>query len=78
MNNLAEVCVVELGVGRNYERCLVIVVISIGLRGTKRCGRGFKVINLRGVGKVGNLQIGDQFLRVELIPLYTMKGILTM
>ena len=42
MNNLAEVCVVGLGIGGNYERCLVIGVISIGLRGAKRCRRGLK------------------------------------
>ena len=35
-----------LGVGGNYVRCLVIVVISIGLGGPKRYGVGFKVIIL--------------------------------
>ena len=28
----------ELGVGRNYVRCLVIVVISMGLGGAKTLG----------------------------------------
>ena len=37
MNNLAKVCLVELGVGGNYVGCLVI---SMGLGGAKRCGIG--------------------------------------
>ena len=49
MNNLAEVCFVGLGVGGNYVRCRVIVVISVGLGGAKRCGGDFKVIILVGV-----------------------------
>ena len=31
MNNLAEISVVELGVGGNNVKCLVIVAISMGL-----------------------------------------------
>ena len=31
MNNLAVVCLVGLGEGGNYVRCLVIVVISVRL-----------------------------------------------
>ena len=50
MNNLADVCLVRLGVGGNYKRCLVIVIRSMGLGGTKRFGGAFKVINLRGMG----------------------------
>ena len=30
MNNLTEVSLVELGIGRNYIRCLVIVAMSMG------------------------------------------------
>ena len=48
MNNLAEVCFVGLGVGGIYVRCLVIVVISVGLGGAKRYGGDFKVIILSG------------------------------
>ena len=47
MNNLAEVCFRELGVGENYVRCLVTTVISIGFGGAKSCGGDFKVIILR-------------------------------
>ena len=31
MNNLADVCLARLGVGENYVRYLVIVVILVGL-----------------------------------------------
>ena len=41
MNNLAEVCLSELGIGGNYVRYLVI---SMELGGPKRCWGGFKVI----------------------------------
>ena len=37
MNNLAEVCLVGLGVEGNYVRCLVI---SMGLGGAKQRGAG--------------------------------------
>ena len=47
MNDLAEVCLVGLGVGANYVRFLVIVVIPMRLGGAKRCGEGFKIIFLR-------------------------------
>ena len=47
MNNLAEICLLGLGVAGNYARCLVI---SIGRGRAKRCGRGFKVIILMGKG----------------------------
>ena len=40
--NLAEVCLMELGLGGNYVRCLVIVVISMGLGGAKTLGGGFR------------------------------------
>ena len=36
MNNWPEVCLVGLGVGGNYKRCIVIVAISMRLGGTKR------------------------------------------
>ena len=36
MNNLTEVCLMGLGVGGNYKRCIVIVVMSMRLGGTKR------------------------------------------
>ena len=36
--NLAEVCLMELGVRGNYVRCLVIVVISMGLEEQRRLG----------------------------------------
>lgn len=38
MDNLANVWPVELGVGANYVRCLVIAVIYMGLDERKRCG----------------------------------------
>ena len=78
MNNLADVCLVRLWVGGNYKRCLVVVIRSMGLGGTKRCGGAFKVVNLRGMGEGGNPQRTDQFLLGELTTLYTMKGLLTM
>ena len=40
--NLAEVFLKEIGVGGNYVRCLVIVVISLGLGGAKTLGGGFR------------------------------------
>ena len=40
--NLAEVFLKEIGVGGNYVRCLVIVVISLGLGGPKTLGGGFR------------------------------------
>ena len=39
-----------LEVGGNYVKCLVIVIISVGLGGAKRCGENFKVITLRRGG----------------------------
>ena len=75
MNNLAEVCLVGLGVGGNYIRCLVI---SMGLGGAKRCGGGFKVIILRETGEWGKPKRGTRLYGGELTPLYTMKGVLTM
>ena len=42
-----------LGVGGNYVRYLVIVVISMGLGGPKRYGVDFKVIILVGRGGKG-------------------------
>ena len=50
MNSLAEVCFLGLGVGGNYIRSVVIVVISMRLGGAKRCGGDLKVIILRGGG----------------------------
>ena len=44
MNNLGEVCLVEIGVGGTYLRCLVI---STGLGGEKTCVGGFKVLILK-------------------------------
>ena len=51
MNNMAEICLVGLGVEENYVRYRVIIVSSMRLGGTKRCVGGFKVIILRGQGK---------------------------
>ena len=48
MNSLAEACLVGLGVGGNYVRCVVIAVISMGIGGAKRYGGAFKVKILRG------------------------------
>ena len=48
MNSLAEACLVGLGVGGNYVRCVVIAVISMGIGGAKRYGEAFKVKILRG------------------------------
>ena len=42
MNNLTKVC---------FVRYLVIVVVSMGLGGAKRCGGDFKVIILTGRGQ---------------------------
>ena len=53
MNSLAEVCFVGREVEENHARCLVIVVISMGREGAKKCGGGFKVIILRGGGGRG-------------------------
>ena len=50
MSNLTEVFLVGLEVGGNYVKCLVIVIISVGLGGAKRCGENFKVITLRRGG----------------------------
>ena len=75
MNNLVEVCLVGLGVGGEYVRCLII---SMGVGGTKRCGGGFKVIIMRRKGQGGKPQRGDQILWGKLTPLYTKKGVLTM
>ena len=75
MNNLAEVCLVGLGVGANYVRFLVIVVIPMRLGGAKRCGEGFKVIILSvasgvGRGKWANHKEGASFYKGSR-PLYT-------
>ena len=78
MNNLAVVCLVRLGVGGNYKRCLVIVIRSMGLGEAKRCGGTFKVVNLRGVGEGGNPQRDDHILLGKLTTLYSMKGLPTM
>ena len=43
MNHLAEVCFVGIGVGGNYVRCLVTVVIPVGLGGAKNRGGDFNV-----------------------------------
>ena len=75
MKNLAEVCFVVLG---NYVRCLVIVVISVGLGEAKRCGGDFNVIILRWERKGASHKEGTSFMGGELTPLYTMKGLLTM
>ena len=72
MNNLAVVCLVGLGEGRNYVRCLVIVVISVRLGGARGCGGGFKVIILIGVAR-GRGQ--DQFSWGVLTPLHTMNEV---
>ena len=50
MNNLAEVCLVGLGVEGNYVRCQDI---SIGLGRAMRCGGDFKVIILKEAGEGG-------------------------
>ena len=44
MNNLGEVCLVKIGIGGTYLRCLVI---STGLGGEKMCVGGFKVLILK-------------------------------
>ena len=44
INNLGDVCLVEIGVGGTYLRCLVI---STGLGGEKMCVGGFKVLILK-------------------------------
>ena len=62
-------------VGKNYVSC-IIVVISIGLGGAKRCGRGLKV-KFEG-GKGASHKEGTSFYWGELSPVYTMKGVLTM
>ena len=41
MNNLGEVCLVEIGVGGTYFMCLVI---SMRLEGEKICVGGFKFL----------------------------------
>ena len=38
MNNLAQVFLVGLGLGENFVKCRLTVVISKGLGGAKRCG----------------------------------------
>ena len=75
MNDLAEVCLVGLGVGANYVRFLVIVVIPMRLGGAKRCGKGFKVIILSvasgvGRGKWASHKEGTSFYKGSR-PLYT-------
>ena len=66
MNYLAEVCLLGLGVGGKYVRCLVAVFISMGFESAKRCEEGFKVLIFRGVGggvvQGDKPQTGDQFL----------------
>ena len=44
MNNLIEACTVELRVGGNYKRHLIMAVISTGLEEAKREGGDFKFI----------------------------------
>ena len=78
MNNLAEICLGGLKVGRNYVRCLAIFVTSIGLGGARGCRGGFKVIILRGTGEEGNPKIGNQFLWGQLTSVYSVKRVLTM
>ena len=73
MNNLAEVCAVGLGVGRNYVRCLLILVVSMGLGGAKSCGGGFKVIILRGRGKGDVHCNGNISLKLFMVPLETIE-----
>ena len=51
VNDLAEFCLVELGVKGNPVSCLVTVVISMNLGGAKRCRGSFKIIILRESGK---------------------------
>ena len=58
LNNLAEVCLSELGIGGNYVRYLVI---SMELGGPKRCWGGFKVIIWRETGEGGKLQKWNLF-----------------
>ena len=82
MNYLAEVCLLGLGVGGKYVRCLVAVFISMGFESAKRCEEGFKVLIFRGVGGGGGprrqaTNRGPIFMG-ELTTLYTMKGFLTM
>ena len=61
MNNLSEVFLLGLRVGGNYVRCLVI---SIGLGGASRSGRGLKLIILMGWWKVKATQRGLVFIGV--------------
>ena len=58
MNNLAEVCLVGLGVGGNYVKC---PDMSIGLGGAMRCGGDFKVIILREARKGASHKEGSSF-----------------
>ena len=68
------------GVGGNYVSCLVIAVISMGFGRAKSCGGDFKVIILKweGAGKGKTTKRGPDFFGGELMPLYTIKGFLTM
>ena len=80
MDNLANVCPVELVVGANYVRCLVIAVIYMGLEETKRCGGSFKVILREGVGAAVAERLkpkkGTSFIR-DLIILYIMERVVS-
>ena len=60
VNNLAEDCLVGLGIVGNYVTCLVI---SMELAGAEVWGGGFKVDILRRVRERGKPQRGEQFLR---------------
>lgn len=48
MNNLADVCLVRLGVGGNYVRCVSCRCHISETGGAKRCERDLKVIVLKG------------------------------
>ena len=64
----------ELGVGGNYVRSLVIVIKFLGLEGAKRWeGGGFK-FKIWGVKS----QRGEPVLMGKLTPLDTIKGFLTL
>ena len=78
MNNLAEVCFVGLGVGGNHVKCLVTVVIPVGLGGAKTRGGDSKVTILSRERERANHKEMTSFLWGELTPLYTMKEVLTM
>ena len=87
MNNLAEVCLVGLRVGGNYVRCLVVVVITMRFGGAKRCEGSLKssfcvcvcvCVGGGGGGGGGTSHKEGLVFMGELIPLYTMKEVLTM